>query len=270
VSFAADTAVVRVGPGCFTAELRERWSSLVGIHGGYTAAIVVRAMTAAIDDPSRALRSFAAQFAAVPEPGSVEIEVSVERAGRSMTTTSARLLQEGRVLQVAHAVSSAPRPGLSYDEHVPPRDGEPGDTPQFVPPGGVGHFRNADVRLDPDVVPFGGGDEAWMAGWLRPLDGEPIDAAWVVAMCDVLPPAVFSRTTGAVKAATIEYVVHLATGEPSLPAGEHVYLSCRSPLSSEGFAVEDATMWAPDGHVLAVARQTRLAGVSKQRATSSQ
>ena len=99
-----------------------------------------------------------------------------------------------------------------------------------------------------------------MAAWLRPLDGDPIDAAWLVAMCDVLPPAVFTRTTVPVKAATIEYVVHLATGEPSVPAGAHVYLSCRSPLSKEGFAVEDATMWAPDGTVLAVARQTRLAG----------
>ena len=79
-------------------------------------------------------------------------------------------------------------------------------------------------------------------------------------MCDLLPPAVFTRTTGPVPAATIEYVVHLATGEPSIPAGEYVYLSCRSPLSNEGFAVEDATMWAPDGRVLAVARQTRLAG----------
>jgi acyl-CoA thioesterase len=62
------------------------------------------------------------------------------------------------------------------------------------------------------------------------------------------------------QAATIEYVVRLATGQPCLPAGEHVYLSCHSPLSDEGLAVEDATMWAPDGRVLAVARQTRLAG----------
>ena len=260
MSFASDTAVARVGPGCFTAELHERWCSLVGIHGGYTAAIVAKAMTAAVDDPSRALRSFAAQFAAAPRPGHAEIEVHLERAGRSMTTTSARLLQEGRVLQVAHAVHSTSWPGLSYDDYVRPRGRDPGDSPRFAPEGGPGHFQNAEVRLDPDVVPFGGGDEAWVAAWLRPLDGEAIDAAWLVAMCDVLPPAVFSRTTGPVKAATIEYVVHLATGEPSLPAGEHVFLSCRSPLSGDGFAVEDATMWAPDGNVLAVARQTRLAG----------
>lgn len=261
MSFAADTAVTQVGPHCFMAELDERWSSLVGIHGGYTAAIVAKAMTTAVDDPARALRSFAAQLAAAPRPGPAEIDVHVERTGRSMTTTSARLLQDGRMLLVAHAVSSTPWPGLTYDEHVRPRDADPGDTALFTAPGGIAHFQNAEVRLDPDVIPFGGGDEAWVAAWLRPLEGEPIDAAWVVAMCDVLPPAVFSRTTGPVKAATIEYVVHLASGQPSLPSGEHVYLSCRSPLASEGLAVEDATMWGPDGHVLAVARQTRLAGV---------
>ena len=87
-----------------------------------------------------------------------------------------------------------------------------------------------------------------------------INPAWLVAMCDILPPAVFSRTSRPVKAATIEYIVHLATGEPSVPQDEYVYLACRSPLSTEGFAVEDATMWAPDGTVLALARQTRLAG----------
>jgi acyl-CoA thioesterase len=260
MSFAEDTAVTRVGPGSFTAELHERWSSLVGIHGGYTAAIVANAIGASVDDPSRALRSFATQFASIPRPGPVDIEVIVERIGKSMTTTTARLFQEGRVLQVAHAASSTTRPGIAYDDYVRPRGVDPGDTPRFASSGDVGHFQNADVRVDPDIVMFGGAAEARVAAWLRPLGEELIDAAWLVAMCDLLPPAVFSRTTGPVPAATIEYVVHLATAQPAVPPGEYVYLSCRSPLSDEGFAVEDATMWAPDGRVLAVARQTRLAG----------
>jgi hypothetical protein len=45
----------------------------------------------------------------------VDIEATIERVGRSMTTTSARLRQEGQILQVAHAASSTTRPGLSYD-----------------------------------------------------------------------------------------------------------------------------------------------------------
>lgn len=260
MTFAEDTAVEPLGDGCFRAVLDERWSSLVGIHGGYSAAVVARAIEVAVADPARALRSFAAQFAAAPRPGPVEVAVTVERAGRSMTTTSARLLQDDRVLQVAHAVSSPPWPGLAYDDYVRPRGADPDDAPIIKPPMLVSHFQNAEVRLDPDVVPFSGGDEARVAAWLRPLAGEAIDAPWLVAMCDILPPAVFTRTTGPVKAASLEYVVHLATGDPHLPAGRHVYLSCRSPLSNEGFAVEDATLWGPDGRVLAVARQTRLAG----------
>jgi acyl-CoA thioesterase len=249
-----------MGDRCYTAELRENWMSLVAIHGGYSAAVIVRAIEATVDDPTRALRTFATQFAAAPRPGPVEIEVTVERSGRSMTTTSARLLQEGRVLQVSHAMSSREWPGLAYDDLVRPRDGDPGTAPIFQPPGAIVHFQNAEVRLDPDVVPFGGGDEALIAAWLRPLADEPIDAAWLVAMCDMLPPAVFTRTTGPVKAASLEYVVHLASGAPKLPSGGHAYLSCRSPFAGEGFAVEDATLWGPDGSVLAIARQTRLAG----------
>jgi hypothetical protein len=140
------------------------------------------------------------------------------------------------LVQVDRSTGSGhhPWPGLTYDEYVRPRDADPGDAPRFGPPGGAGHFQNADVRLDPDVIPFGGGDEALVAAWLRPLAGEPIDAAWLVAMCDVLPPAVFSRTTGPVKAATLEYLVHLATGEPAVAAGDHVYLSCdhRCPVTA--------------------------------------
>ena len=260
MSFASDTRLERIGPGSFTAELHDRWKSLVDIHGGYSAAVVVRAVELAVADPARALRSIAVQFVAPPQPGPAEVEVTVERSGRSVTMTSARLLQARQVLLVAQAVSSPPRAGLAYDDHLPLHDADPGATPIFVPPGKIAHFQNAEVRLDPATVPFGGGEVARVAAWLRPLAGEAIDAAWLVAMCDMLPPAVFSRTTGPVKAASIEYVVHLATGEPRLPADKHVYLSCYSPLSTEGFAVEDATMWGPDGRILAVARQTRLAG----------
>jgi len=260
MTFAADTAIEPVGDGRFTALLHERWSSLVGIHGGYSAAIVARAVEATVDDADRALRTIAVQFASSPRPGPAEVEVTVERAGRSVTTTSARLLQAGKVRLVAHAVSSPAWPGLAYDDSVHPRPDGPGDAALFEPPGGVAHFQNAEVRLDPDVVPFGGGDRAWVAAWLRPLADEPIDAAWLVAMGDIMPPAVFSRTTGPVKAATIEYLVHLATAKPGLPPGGHAYISCLSPLAAEGFAVEDATLWGPDGTTLAVARQTRLAG----------
>ena len=63
----------------------------------------------AVCDPSRALRSFATQFASVPAAGPVNIEVSVERTGKSMTTTSARLLQAGSRASAADLAEAAAR-----------------------------------------------------------------------------------------------------------------------------------------------------------------
>lgn len=262
-TFAVDSAVVAEGDGRYRADLHERWSSLVGIHGGYSAGVVTRAIDAEVADASRPLRTLAVQFASAPRPGAAEVEVVVERAGRTMTTTTARLRQGGRVRLVAHAISSASWAGLAYDDvrrpPMPPPDLE--DHELFVPPGGPGHFRNAEVRLDPRVVPFGGGDDAWLAAWLRPRRGDVVDAAWIVTVCDFLPPAVFSRTTGPVAAATLEYVVHLADGRPTLASGTHAYLDCRSPFSADGFAVEDGVLTDEAGAVLALSRQTRLAGM---------
>jgi acyl-CoA thioesterase len=125
----------------------------------------------------------------------------------------------------------------------------------------VSHFDETEVTLDPDAVPFSGRGPAWIAAWLRPLDDALIDAPWLVAACDVLPPASFSRTTGPTRAATLDYTIHVVEADPAahVAPGEHVYLDCRSPLAADGLAVEDGVLWAPDGTVLAVSRQTRLA-----------
>ena len=76
MTFTDDTAVTRTGPGRYTGALPEHWQSLVGIHGGYTAALVVHAIADAIEDPTRSLRSFATQFAAIPRHGPVDVEAA--------------------------------------------------------------------------------------------------------------------------------------------------------------------------------------------------
>lgn len=115
--------------------------------------------------------------------------------------------------------------------------------------------------MDPAVVPFSGTGDAWLGAWMRPLDHEPVDNLWLAMACDALPPAVFSRTTGPTRAATIDYTVHLPLADPGphVPPGGHVYMDCRSALAVDGLAVEDGALWGPDGSVLAVSRQTRLA-----------
>ena len=149
-------------------------------------------MTVAVDDPSRALRSFATQFASVPHPGPVDIEVTVERTGKSMTTTSARLSRRDACCRSPTRRARRLGPASPTTTTSALATPTPARRPRFASPDGVGHFQNADVRLDPTASCSPADDEAWVAAWLRPLEGEPIDAAWLVAMCDLLPPAVFA------------------------------------------------------------------------------
>jgi acyl-CoA thioesterase len=261
--FAGDTAVVRVAEGRWRGELSERWASLVGIHGGYVTAVAARAIAAAVDDAGRPLRTLSAQFLRSPRPGPVDVDVVVERRGRTLVFTSARVHQADRTLVLVRATSAGPAAGLVYDDHRPrPRPAAPpAGSERFGTERLVRHFDQVEVVMDPDVAPFSGAGPAWLAAWLRPLGGEPVDTAWLVMACDVLPPASFARTPGPTRAATLDYTVHLPVADPAahVAPGEHVFLDCRSPLAADGLAVEDGVLWGPDGAVLAVSRQTRLA-----------
>ena len=47
-----------------------------------------------VDDPQRAPRSLTIHYARAPEPGPVLIRTAIERAGRSLSTLSARMERE--------------------------------------------------------------------------------------------------------------------------------------------------------------------------------
>ena len=103
------TAVRGVGEGVFEATLDTGWWAANGPHGGYLAAIVLRAMQAAVDDPARPARSFTMHFLSRADAGPLRIETTVVRAGKSMTTVSADARQGDRPIATALAAFSSSR-----------------------------------------------------------------------------------------------------------------------------------------------------------------
>ncbi|HUA73696.1 MAG TPA: acyl-CoA thioesterase domain-containing protein, partial [Solirubrobacteraceae bacterium] len=93
--FDRDTAVSPLSRAeeavAFAAEVSPDWRAGRGPHGGYLAAMLLRALTEAIADPSRAPRSLTIHYARAPQPGPVRIAVRIERSGRSLSTLSARM-----------------------------------------------------------------------------------------------------------------------------------------------------------------------------------
>jgi len=76
------------------AELDDAWSSLRGVHGGYMAAIAVRAFEHA--HPDREVRTVHVSFVRAGAVGPAEVSVETVRRGRSITVARVSLHQDGR------------------------------------------------------------------------------------------------------------------------------------------------------------------------------
>jgi len=256
-SFDADTAVERAGPDLFRATIDPKWWVLRGPNGGYVAAILERALTAAVDDESRPARSLTAHFLTPPAAGPIDVHTKIERQGRSLTSTSARLVQDGQLIATAVGAFSPGRDAIEYSEvempDVPPPDGVASHALEGAP----AHAAMFDWRPAIGEVPFAKGDRAVTGGWFRLKEPQLADPIVLTSYADGWFPALFFRTREPVGVPTIDFTVHFRTALP-LPTGrpEDFYLVVfRAPLSHDGFVVEDGEIWSQDGQLVAQVRQ---------------
>jgi acyl-CoA thioesterase len=259
--FDTDTAVEHLGGGRFGAAIRERWWVERGPNGGYVAAVVLRAIQAAVGT-ERAPRSLTVHFPRAPRAGAVELMVGVDREGRSATFVSARLEQGGELCASALAVLSEDwdQPGFDDVEMPavePPEELYSPDPKQVdgMPP----MFQNYSVRTAIGEPAFSGGP-AHSGVWLRAREPRPLDPPLATAMLDAWFPAPFVRLERPAAAPTIDYTVHFRSPLPPPGAtAEDPYLAVfRTGLARQGFFEEDGELWSADGVLLAHSRQLAL------------
>lgn len=256
MNFASDTAVEPLGDGRYGANVHERWFVARGPNGGYIAAIVARALRDEIDDDERGLKSLTVHYLLPPVAGPLEVHVTVERAGRTATALSARVVQDGRTVAIALAAAARAWPGgFEYSNAPMPDVPDPEELPNLnefresVPP----FARNWEMRPAIGAAPFTGGEEARAGGWLRIDPIEPTDEALAVAMTDTWFPAPFSVVTAPLLAPTIDLTIHLRAPLPA--PEEYVLLVATSRVCRDGLFDEDVDIWAPDGTLVAQSRQ---------------
>jgi acyl-CoA thioesterase len=260
-SFGPATAVVPLGDGRYDGFCDTAWSAPRGPNGGYLAAIVLRALEAEVGDPERRPRSLTCHFLRPPANGPVRLEVGVERAGRSVTVLSARLLQEDRLCVVALAALARDLPTAADYATAPPVAPPAGTIepwPAFdgAPP--IAH--RVEARPVFGGLPLSGAPDAVTGGWLRLAEPEPADAATIAFYADAWLPAPFPRLTEPVAAPTIDLTVHFRAPDAvaALAADAPVLARFRSTTASGGFFEEDGELWGPDGTLLAQSRQLAL------------
>jgi acyl-CoA thioesterase len=276
--FDRDTAVRRRhdsgGQSTFDAEVSPDWRAGRGPHGGYLAAMLLRALIETVADPSRSPRSLTVHYPRAPEPGPVSIVTTRERDGRSLSTLSARMEQDGRLIALVLAAFSVPWSGLEVDDlrapDVPqPREPVwPGKPPHpMLPP----IARRTVMQRRFGGSPFAGGEQPMeVGGWLGHEQPRPIDALSLAFFADAVLPAPFVRLSEPNPAPTVDLTVHFRTALPTPKPPELCLLHIRTSLIHEGFFEEDGLMWAPDGTLLAQSRQLAILLPMRLDATAPQ
>jgi acyl-CoA thioesterase len=259
--FERDTAVVRDDEATFHATLDTGWWVMRGPNGGYLAAIVLRALTIAVDDPTRAARSLTVHYTSPPDAGELTITTAIERVGRSLTSCSARLTQGDRLVALAIAAFSASRPGPVFCDLHPPDVPPPTALEALPVPAEAPPIASRwDTRWAIGRPPRPGrrlAREALAGGWIRLEEPQPLDAPAIAAVTDAWIPPIFSRTDELLAVPTIDLTVHFrsALPQPGLDPDGFVLAVFRTNAAADGFMEEDGEVWAPDGTLLAQSRQ---------------
>jgi acyl-CoA thioesterase len=243
-----------------TAQLDGAWSTPAGLNGGYIAAVVLNAITTALATPERPPRSITLHYLAAPAPGPADIEVVQERAGRSLTSASARLTQDGRtrVLALASLAGAYDR-GVEFATPAPEQPAFADVDPITRMPPGFPMVDFLEFRPALGPLPFlqPPSAEAMTGGWLSLKEARPVDAPLLALLCDAWWPALYVREPVPVAVPTIDLTIHFRAPEAAatLPAGTPLRVRFTSQAAHEGLIEEDGELWAPDGTLLATSRQ---------------
>jgi acyl-CoA thioesterase len=225
--------------------------------------MLMRALLASVSDPEREPRSLTIHYARAPVPGPVSIATRVERDGRSLSTLSARMEQDGKLIALVLSAFSRAWSAPEYAEEplpaVAPPDAErrAGPMVEGAPP-----FTSHLVLQRRIGNVFAGDDEPMEIGaWIGLAEGEPLDAPTIAFFADALIPAPFTRTHAAGPAPTVDLTVHFAVPLPraqDADGDELCFALTSTRVIHEGFFVEDGMIWAQDGTLLAKSRQLAI------------
>jgi acyl-CoA thioesterase len=260
LSLDEDIALRPAGDGRFEGEVRGGWWTPRGPLGGYVMALMLRALEQTVADPERMPRSVTMHFLRPPAAGPVAVEARVERAGRTLTSVSGRLLQEGTLMGLALGAFSTPwESPLLDDAPMPPVDppqgrvSEPRGIPSAMPPPFV--ERMVFQRRFGEPL-FSGAEHAVVGGWLGLREERPVDAAAVTMLADAWFPAPWPRLKGLAAAPTIELTLHYRA---PLPIPDGLLLGrFETRLVRDGFFEESGELWSADGTLVAQSRQLAL------------
>ena len=246
-----------VGAGRWAAFADPRYESISGMFGGWTAAVVLRAVMAnAAEDAAPA--AMTTNFVGRIDPGSdVLVHVLAVGGGRSIQHWRAEVVgaQDGSST-LAHAmlVTSVRRPTAGHTQPAMPECPEPEELAEFNPPGAQG----ARMQLRPvhGHPPFGRGDTSSSA-WTREKTGRRVDYLQLAYLADSYAPRSFFWSDGPGMTATMSLSVYFLGTRTEVDAvgDDYVLNEATGTRGADAMSGQQARLWSRQGALLATTEQ---------------
>jgi acyl-CoA thioesterase len=119
------------------------------------------------------------------------------------------------------------------------------------------HFDARPAPSNRSASPY----DTFVGGWLRMVDGGPVDYCAVIALLDAWSPVAYQRLESRLTMSTILMTVHYRA-RPLPLTSDHAdvphIVSFRSEAALDGFADESGELWTAQGRLLAESRQVIL------------
>ncbi|MDH6456366.1 acyl-CoA thioesterase [Streptomyces sp. SAI-149] len=235
------------------------WRSWEGAHGGHVAAVALAAVRAQFAGGAHPVRTLTTHFLAPAAAGPLHVSGTAPASGRRSAACVFSGHQDGLPVVVGSALFGSGRSGTPYDGQPAPDVPGPEACRAVRLPGHLAPFaRQLEIRPATSDLPLAGGDRAELLAWVRFTDGRVLDAGAVVTLTDVLPPALYAVWRSPRPVPSAELTVHFTDAlDEDVPEG-WTLVRIRTDHAGAGWAVDDSAVWAADGRLLALGRQSRV------------
>ncbi|MFF1720876.1 acyl-CoA thioesterase [Streptomyces sviceus] len=235
------------------------WRSWEGAHGGHVAAVALAAVSTQLAGGAHPVRTLTTHFLAPAAAGPLHVSGTAPASGRRTTACVFSGRQGGLPVVVGSALFGSGRSGASYDGQPAPDVPGPEGCRAVRLPGQLAPFaRQLEIRPATADLPLAGGDRAELLAWVRFTDGRALDAGAVVTLTDVLPPALYAIWRSPRPVPSAELTVHFTDALDESAGDGWTLVRIRTDHAGAGWAVDDSAVWAADGRLLALGRQSRV------------
>ena len=242
------------GEGRWLAHADPDHQSITGMFGGWTAGVLLGAVTGTADDTASPSAMTVSYVGAVAPGDDVVVTVDLLGGGRSINQWRAevRPLAEDAVLATAVVALTKRRPSPPHRQLEMPKTPEPDSLERIFAPSPQGD--HSDLRVATGV--YGSGDTR-STMWVRDVSRRPMDHLKLAYFADQYAPRSFFFTGGPGPSATISMSVYFhATDDEIAAVGDDYILNeatgTRAEHSTSG---QQANLWRRDGLLLLTTEQ---------------